>query len=436
MSGAEVVAPVVVAPVSSEANGEPSPAIPLPANVQSLDHPASLQRIAFCQSRMEPPAGKSSFSLNPRHPFTGILVAVCTETGQTPSGTVDVVMACSHHANKDADPTFTLFTGAVLALTDKKTRFLAVVSRLFLPSCREDRLHFLALRLTGEGSLSDPLEWYVRKVKPDNRAIGHLNRDLEGNDDTWKQLKALKESGVEAKVVAGDLAEDVRREDGDAALKGKSSVQSQGGKPHRTPRQRHHFDPSQESSSPQTQKAKRQVDTEDTDTDSDVERKCSACLGVFNDSCREDHVRFKCRQCDPIVLLCGSCVIEHRAVFKGHRCKKQPVKKPKRTKSPKRKKGRVATEEERREVGGGGKSSAGDSADHESAPGRGRGMSDKAVVALYEEKRALFAPQQAQEAKVANLQMQIKIAELEKRLARAKSSKSCPPSPPSPLSSQ
>jgi hypothetical protein len=105
---------------------------------------------------MQPPAGKSCLALPTRHPFTGVLDALCTETGQTPSGKVDVVGCCSYHPNQDADPTFTLFPGAVVLLTEKGLPFLVALSRLFIPSCRKDRAHFLAHRLTEKGELTEP----------------------------------------------------------------------------------------------------------------------------------------------------------------------------------------------------------------------------------------------------------------------------------------
>jgi hypothetical protein len=370
---------------------------------------------------VQPPAGKSCLSLPTRHPFEGVLDALCAETGQTASGKVDVVGCCSHHANQDADPTFTLFPGAVVLLTEKGLPFLVALSRLFIPSCRKDRAHFLAHRLTEKGELTEPPVWYIRKVKKDILVVGHLNRDED--NATWVQLTEMRASGVEAKVVAGNLAEDARREDNDAALKGKSPEQAQGGKRSRTPRSPR-LDPSI-IVTPQSQKGTRKVDTEDTDTDSDVERSCSACEGVFNDSCREDQVRFKCRRCVPGVLLCGSCVVEHRATFKGHRCKKQHVKKPKRTK-PNPKKERSTAGGAKSSGGGvGAKSSAGgtgeDIEDHGSVPGQARGMSDKAVVAMYEGRRACWYPQEASEAKIADLKMQIQIAKLQSELVRAKS---------------
>jgi len=242
----------------------------------------------------------------------------------------------------------------------------------------------------------------------------------------------MKNTATEAKVIAGELVEDAKRllewkmvpeqeDEANCKQEEPNGTTRRAGKRNRGCTT--FYDPTV--STPNQQRRNRGGgDVTDSDSELDTDQKCTACRGVFDYSKKADCVRFRCYECvgvDAGRLLCKVCVVEHRAQEK-HRCRKRlrkQIKKPPRRRPPKKNKGGKPPQ------GGNKPDGEGCVVPTPKPPGVTAGTelysaaNEEEFVEIYNRRVALYAPTAYLEAQERELSMQIKIAELKKKLKAA-----------------
>lgn len=415
--------PAAASPSVEPANVQPAHELetPLPPNVQPLAHEQSRERLKFAIINIDPGTSGSKWRSSSRFRFDDVLSVMATDIGVDPSvvGTVDLTGVIGYYEPNSEEPSMLLLPGVVLKFMIDKAQAIGAVSRLFFPACRKSRPHMLLRVITAEGLLSEPAVWAVRRVteKMIANVLGHLDRTTV----VWKELKEAKETGVDAKVIAGDLALDATRQIADNTAKGKGITDtdtSDSGRGRRKRRKITRLTFERPTVQTRTPKDK---DTDDDSTDSDpgVDQYCFACEGWFDLSKKDDRIRYKCSVCSPSVLLCQVCVLDHRAANKTHRCRKIVKAKP--TTKRTRTRGRGGSGEKK--AGGDAGPAKSPSTQHHATPT----LSDEALVKAFETRRALYAPEQASadktrllEAQERELELAIRVARLQGELQRAK----------------